>query len=159
MKVRRNTPDLLIVEDTPWLFGLMITGFILVFCGIGLGLMFSGEWIGLLFFFFGGGMGLVAFWAFVRSVQVVFHRPGGWIEIRRANVFRKHKSRYDLAGVQSAHVETTHSDKGTLYRVALIIESGGVSGSKPLTLAYSNIGDPKGVAATINTWLDRPLPG
>ena len=159
MKIRRNTPDLLIVEDTPWLFGLMIIGFILVFCGVGLSLVLSGEWMGFMFFFLGGGLGLAAFWAFVRRVQVVFHRPGAWVEIRRANVFRKMATRYDLAGVHRALVETTHSDGSTLHRIALEVEKGGVSGRKPLTLAYSNIGDPHGVAKTINSWLDRPEPG
>lgn len=153
MKVHRNTPDLLIVEDRPWLFGLMLAGFILVFCGIGLSLLFSGDWMGLIFFFAGGGLGLAAFWAFVRRVQVVFHRPGGWIEIRRANMFRRMTTRYDLAGVHRALVESTRSDGGTLYRVALVIKTGGISGTKPLTLAYSNTGDPQGVAGAINAWL------
>lgn len=153
MKVRRNTPDLLIVEDRPWLFALMITGFTLLFCGIGLVLMMDGEWTGLVFFCAGGGLGLGAFWAFVRRVQVVFHRPEGWIEIRRANIFRKLRSRYDLSGVHRAFLESTQGDNGTLYRVVLLIESGGVQGTKPLTLAYSNVGDHRGVAAAINAWL------
>lgn len=154
MKVRRNTPDLLIVEDTPWLFGLMITGFILVFCTVGIVMMLDGQWMGLVFFFLGGGLGLVGFWAFVRRVQMVFHRPEGWIEIRRANVFRKLTTRYDLSGVHRAFVESTTGDNSTLYRVTLTIENGGIRGTKPLTMAYSNVGDHRGVARTINAWLD-----
>ena len=153
MKIRSDTPDLLIVEDRPWILGLMIILFILAFCAAGLFMILDGEWMGLPFLVIGGGIGLVAFWAFVRRVQVVFYRPGGWAEIRRANVFRRRATRFDLEGVHHALVETSHSDGDELYRLALFVEKGGVSGTKPLTLAYSNIGDPHSVAAAINAWL------
>ena len=153
MKLRHNTPDLLIVEDRPWLFGVMIILFILIFCGAGLMMVAEGEWMGFVFAIVGGGLGLVAFWGFVRRVQVVFHRPEGWIEIRRANLFRRLKNRYELAGVKRAIVETRRSDNADLHRVALIIEAGGVTGTKPLTEAYSNFGNHRQVADTINSWL------
>ena len=159
MKIRRNSPDLLIVEDRPWLIGILIILFILVFVGAGLFLVIDGEWLGLPFALIGGGLGLGAFWAFVRRVQVVFHRPEGWIEIRRANVFRRLKNRYDLDGVERAVVQTSRSDNSDVYRVALIIEAGGVTGTKPLTLAYSNIGDHRGIADTINAWLAEAKTG
>jgi hypothetical protein len=153
MKIRRNSPDLLIVEDRPWLLGLMIILFILIFCGAGLTMLLSGEWLGLLFFLAGGGLGFGAFWAFVRRVQVVFYRPEGWVEIRRANIMRRLATRFDLAGVHRALVETSTSDGKNLHRVALFVEKGGVTGTKPLTLAYSNVGDHHGVASAINAWL------
>ncbi|MEZ5721895.1 MAG: hypothetical protein R3D59_09655 [Paracoccaceae bacterium] len=87
MKILTDTPDLLIVEDRPVVLALALIGFILMFVGAGLAMILAGEWWGILFALGGGGMGFVAFWAFVRRVQVVFHRPDGYVELRRRNRF------------------------------------------------------------------------
>ena len=153
MKIKTDTPDLLIVEDTPWLFAIMVTIMTLVFIGIGMGLVFSGEWMGLFFAVIGGGLGLLFFFLIVRRVQVVFYRPEGWVEIRRANVLRRATVRHQLDEVSRAIVQRTSGDSGDLHRVTLEIDHGESAGQHPLTIAYSNTGDHHGVARAINDWL------
>ncbi|MDQ2090690.1 hypothetical protein [Marimonas arenosa] len=153
MKVKKNTDHTLIAEDNPWLFGFMIIGFILVFSGVGVFLIADGEWMGLGFLAGGLLLAPIFFVIFVRRVQLVFYRPEGWAEIRRKNVFRQTATRYDLSEIRRAVVQTTSGDSGTLYRVALVVEKGGVEGDIPLTQAYSNVGDHRGVAQAINAWL------
>lgn len=153
MKVRKNTDHTLIVEDTPWLFAIMIVLFILVFTGVGLGLILNGEWMGLAFVGFGIFIAPIFLYVFVRRVQVVFYRPEGWVEIRRANLLRTAKSRYDLDEVKGAILESSRSDDTATYRVTLIMEVGGVRGQIPITVAYSNVGKHQDVTDAINTWL------
>lgn len=154
MKITRDTPDQLIVEDRPWLFALMIIVFTLIFLAAGLMIMAAGDLMGLFFALVGGGMGLLAFWAFVRRVQVVFHRPDGYVELRRKSIFRQTRVRHDLSEVSQAIVQqTSGGDSGTLLRVSLVIPSGQSAGTHPLTNAYSNIGNHRGICRRINEWL------
>jgi hypothetical protein len=153
MKVTTDTAEMLIIDDRPVILGLALIAFILVFVGIGLGLLLSGEWSGLLFALIGGGLGFLALWAFVRRVQVVFLRPDGWVELRRKNLFGGSRLRLALDEIDGAVIEeSSSSDGGATYRVALVAH-GESAGHHPLTLAYSNVGHPHEVAAKINAWL------
>ncbi|MCB1331195.1 MAG: hypothetical protein KDK28_17865 [Maritimibacter sp.] len=154
MKIVTDTPDLLIVEDRPVLLALGLIGFILAFVAAGLAMVLAGEWWGLLFAIFGGGMGFIAFWAFVRRVQVVFHRPEGYVELRRRNLFGGTRVRHALAEIDRAVIEESQgSDSGTTYRVALVIPAGQSAGRHPVTLAYSSGRAQHRAAEAINAWL------
>lgn len=155
MKIVTDTPDLLIVEDRPVLLALGLIVFILAFVAAGLTIVLAGEWWGALFALFGGGMGLVAFWAFVRRVQVVFHRPEGYVELRRRNLFGGTRVRHRLDEIDRAVIEESHSsDSGTTYRVTLVIEHGQSAGRHPVTLAYSSGRAHHRAAEAINAWLE-----
>lgn len=154
MKILSDTPDLLIVEDRPVLLALALIGFILAFVAAGLGIVLAGEWWGLLLALGGGGMGLVAFWAFVRRVQVVFHRPEAYVELRRRNLFGGSRVRHALAEIDRAEIEESHSsDSGTTYRIVLVIPSGQSAGRHPVTLAFSSGRGHHRAAKAINAWL------
>jgi len=155
MKITTDTPDLLIVENRPVLLALGLTLFILVFVAIGVGLAMAGEWWGILFALGGGGIGFLAFWGFVRRVQVVFHRPEAYVEFRRRNLFGGSKVRHGLAEIDRAEVEESHSsESGPTYRVVLVAQRGQSAGRHPLTLAYSSGSSHHRVAEAINGWLD-----
>lgn len=155
MKVTTNTPDLLIVDDKPLLLGLMLIVFILVFVGAAAMIVMSGEPWGILFGLIGGGMGFAAFAVFVRRVQVVFHRPEGYVELRRRNIFGGSRVRHGLDEIARAELEESRSDNGgLLWRVALVIDEGPSVGRHPVTLAYTNGRGHQRVAEAINRWLD-----
>lgn len=155
MKVITNTPDLLVVEDRPVLIALLLIGFILVFLAVGLGLLLAGEWLGLVFALGGGGAGFLAFWGFVRRVQVVFHRPGAYVEFRRRNIFRGARVRHALGEINRAEVEENRSSDGATYRVVLVVPEGQSAGRHPVTLAYSSGRSHARAAEAINTWLEQ----
>lgn len=156
MKVVTDTPDLLIVEERPVLLGIALGLFILIFVGIGLVMLSQGEiWGGLAFACIGGGLGFGAFWAFVRRVQVVFHRPEAYVEFRRRNLFGGSRTRHRLDEIDRAELEESRSSEGNmLWRVALVIERGQSVGHHPITLAYSNGSGHRTTAEAINRWLD-----
>ncbi len=155
MKVTTDTTDLLIVENRPVLLAIALTLFILVFVAVGLTVTMAGEWWGILFALFGGGIGFAAFWAFVRRVQVVFHRPEAYVEFRRRTLFGGSRVRHGLAEIDRAEIEESRSsDSGPTYRVVLVIDRGQSVGRHPVTLAYSSGSSHTRVAAAINAWLE-----
>ena len=159
MKISTDTPDLLIIEDRPILLGLGLIVFILIFVGIGVGLMLAGEGLGILFALIGGGLGFLAFWAFVPRVQLVFHRPEGWVEFRRKNLFGGSRERIGLAEISRAEIETSNgSEGGATYRVVLVVDRGQNVGRHPVTLAYSSGASHHMIEAKINQWLGKTAP-
>lgn len=155
MKITSDTPDLLVIDDRPLFIGIALGVFILIFVGIGLAMLLDGLWAGLIFIIVGGGLGLGAFWAFVRRVQVVFHRPEAWVEFRRRNLFGGSRVRHRLDEIDRAEIEETTSSEGNvLARVVLVIERGQSVGRHPITLAYSSGSAHLHIAEAINRWLD-----
>ena len=155
MKITHHTDTLLIVEDRPMLIGILIIMFVLIFVGVGLSMVLSGEWAGLFFIFGGGSMGLLSFWAFVRRAQAVFSVDQNSVDLRERTIFRYKSVRHSLKEISRAIVEVSHSgDNGPTRRLALQIDAGQSAGTHPVTLAYSNYGKHHAVADTINAWLD-----
>lgn len=156
MKVTRNTPDQLIVDDTPWIIGILMALFILLFSGAGLAILASGEWAGLLFIVVGGGVGLVCFAVFVVRVQVIFDRPTNALVMRRRSVFSYSEVRHDLSDLQGVVLEqTTGSKGGTLYRPTLVLDRGMSKGRHPIVQAYTNFRGPHLVHDAVKAWLGR----
>lgn len=160
MKVTRNSPNQLILSDTPWFIGITLVFFILAFVGAGLFMVSEGgEGIlfGIFFALFGGGMGLGAFCAFVRRVQVILDRNKDKIMIRRQSVFGYDTVEHLLANLSHAEIESTasRSNKGTStrYRPVLILDKGMSEGRHPIVEAFSNGRGAHRLVDAVNDWL------
>jgi len=154
MKVTRNTPQQLIIANSPWLIGLLLTGFILIFVAVGLFLLSEGVWAGLVFAVFGGGIGFGAFAAFVRRVQLILDRPSDTITLRARSLFGYSEVQHKLSSLSRADLESTTSSKGTtLYRPTLILDQGMSAGAHPIIQAFTNTSGPGRVVDAINNWL------
>lgn len=159
MKVVRNTPDQLIVSDTPWVIGMMLILFILAFGGAGLLVMTKSFWPGLLWVTVGPGMGIFAFVVFVRRVQVLLDRASNRIVIRRQSVFRYQSVEHPLDELETAVLETTarrskrtgsHSE---LTRPVLVFARGMSAGRHSVVEAYSSGRGSRLLVDAINGWL------
>jgi hypothetical protein len=159
MKVTRDTPDQLVISNSPWLIGLMLIIFILIFVGVGLFVMTTEEfWIGLLFAGFGGGIGFGAFVAFVRRVQLILDRSTNSVTLRARSLLGFSEVRYSLSDLARAELDTTTGSKGgTLYRPVLVLTGGMSAGTHPILNAYTNGTSPHAMVAAINTWLETSL--
>lgn len=154
MKVTRNIPQQLIVADTPWLIGIMLTVFILMFVGAGLALVISGEWLGLLFGAMGGGLGMTAFAIFVRRTMAILDRGTAKVTLRERSLFGFREEHHDLTKVRGAVVESSVNSNGqTTYRPTLVLRSGDSETRLPLIEVYSNGRGPDRVVTAINGWL------
>ena len=157
MRVARNTATSLILDETPWLVGLGIVFGWLVFFGIGMFVLFAGILAGLIFIAFSFVFG-IAFYLFVRRVQIVFQRNENWVEIRRQSLNGYEKIRYDLDEIEKAIVEASTDDQQrVLSRTTLVIPHGQSAGLHPLTDHYSNGSGAEKTANTINHWLGGAL--
>ena len=163
MKVTRNTPEYLILADTPWFLGIALILFTLVFVGPGLLIMSAGGeniWFGLLFAGIGGGLGVAAFCVFVRRVQVILDRPNNRIVIRKQSVFGYQAVEHELSHLSHAETERTTSSHARregrlryLYRPVLVLDQGMSSGHHPITETYSSGGGAELLVTAVNDWL------
>ncbi|SFR59006.1 hypothetical protein [Litoreibacter janthinus] len=152
MKVTRNIPEQLVIENRPWVISLALVAGGLLFIGIGLSIFLSGELMGLVFM----GLGLIPFgmlFAFARRTQVLFLGPEGKVIIRRRSLLGGSTIEHRIDEVSEAIVQSSTGDKGTTYRVALSFPHGQSAGIHPLTLVYDNFSDHRGMANIINSWL------
>ncbi|MEX0284298.1 MAG: hypothetical protein AB3N23_06775 [Paracoccaceae bacterium] len=157
MKVTRNTPDQLILSNNPWVLGVILIVFILVFVGVGLTVFLQGDWFGLLFIIMGGGIGAATFCGLVRRVQVILNRPAGTITIQRRSVFGYTRDDHDLSRLQRADVEssTTRTDRGTstVHRAVLVMGDGTDTTPVPIVKAYYGGPGAQELADAVNDWL------
>lgn len=163
MKVTRNTPDQLIVSDTPWFIGIMLTLFIFVFVGAGLMVMTEVPVFGFIWMSFGAGMGIAAFAVFVRRVQIILDRPSNSVMIRRQSIFRYQSVKHQLDELGQAELETATSrdrDSGshaTMTRPVLVFTSGMSAGRHPMVEAYSTGQGSRIIVEAINAWHEALL--
>lgn len=156
MKVLRDTPDQLILDETPWFWGIMLTLFTLVFVGVGMLVLPRTLAGGLAFIIFGGGLGLVAMVVFVHRVQVILDRVAGTLTLRRKSLLRQSEVVHALDHLHGAEIEETRSDNNqTLSRPVLILDGGMSAGRHPVVSAYSSGTMAQRMADSINTWLEQ----
>lgn len=159
MKITRNTPEQLIIENNPILMAVMITLMALIFFTVGLFVVTSEIVVGLVFMavglFIGIGMNMV----FVRRTQVILDATQGSVEIRRRSWFGFRKSNWDLAHLDGATLQSTRikgsgAGPGTLsHRAALVIDGGVNPGEHPITIVYNaNSTRAERIVEAINSW-------
>jgi hypothetical protein len=156
IKVTRDTPDQLIVADTPWLLSSALIFFIMVFMAPALLLMFDGVWQGAIFALAGGGLGLIAFAVFVRRTQLILDIPSDSVTLRWRTLFGFNEVRHTLSNLARAELETTQSSKGSaLCRPVLILSQGMSAGPHPIIPSYTNTKRPRRLVDAVNSWLTK----
>ncbi len=160
MKIKRNTPDVFVAEEIPWLIAIMLVLFIFCFVAPGLGIAFDGVWQGLLFALAGGGMGFAALCVFVERLQVILDRRSGQITLRRRTILKYEQRLLPLDALIRADVQSTTSRKNgrrrELTRPAIVLSENGNEAVYPITQVYSNGASSERLVREINKWLDQP---
>ena len=154
MKVTRNLPQQLIVEDRPWLVSLLLVGIALVFAGAALATLSSGEPIIAFFLGLGAFMGVLALFLFTRRVQIIFDRPSDSVTIRRRSMRGTTEVKHKLSNLGEAVVETMSGDGADTYRVSLVLTDGMSAGRHPVTGYYVSGKSAPRLAQEINAWLN-----
>lgn len=148
MKITRNTPDVLIVEERPWLLGVAIIGFVLFFTGTGMAILAEGHWSGLVGLAVGIGIGGFLFLLLVRRSQLVLDRARGVGALRVRWALGQERTRLALDGLR-AEVERHASADGETFRVVLVQGAA----RYPLSLVFTDRPGHARLAAAINAWL------
>ncbi len=155
MRIVEETPDRLVLEERPWLLGIILTISILVFCALAFGLAGTSLWLGL-GFAVATAVFALAFIAFVRRVIAIFDRPARAVVLRTASLLGQREQTIVLTDITCAEVETSRSTSssggklsGVTHRTVLRTSGGPV----PMTEVFSSGSGAARNAAIINRWL------
>jgi hypothetical protein len=158
MKIKLTTPDQMILDETPWFLGILLSAYILGAMGLGLTALMTEPLKGVLVFVLGGGVGIGCFALFIRRTQVILDRSSNGITIREKSLFGYSVTEHKLSELSHAVVEqhSTSDEEGHSSRVSLILSSGMSEGVHPLTNSFSSSERPvKRLCRAINEWLDQ----
>ena len=160
MKVIRDTPDQLIVENNPIWLAVFVTVFGLVFLGIGLAVVSTEMALGLMFITAGLGIAIGFNMIFVRRTQLILDTARNLVELRRRGWLGYSSRTWELRYLERAVVETSRSGDTDTHRAALVISDGIDAGTHPVTWVYSSGRGAERAMNAVNGWLDshRPNP-
>ncbi len=162
MKIKTNTPDLLIAGEIPWFMAIMLLLFTLTFAAIGL-LTLTQHWAGLIFLFVGGGLGVGAMAVFVERLQRILDARAKTLKVRSRTMFRYSETVLSVKDVLRAETETGQSNSRnginspqSLSRTVFIIRDGSDTDQTtilPLTSVMSTGNGAATVTHAVNEWL------
>ncbi len=155
MKVTRNTPDQLVLDHVPWVFGGLLTLFTITFAGIGIAMLFGGDPMGVMFLVMGGGLGIACLAVFVERLQVILNRTTGRLRMRRRTIFGYEEDVHELTALRGAIVESSYSKNGgDTFRPALVIDTPRGPEPRPVSQIFSSGRGARRAVDQINAWLD-----
>jgi len=148
-----HTPDLLIIDNTPWLFGIILMAAVFGAIVSGLFLLVTGDGITALWH-----VPLVAFlmifvWAFVRRNQLLLDARARTVTHRRRTIFSHTEVIHDLSHLAETFVEESRGKNGPTYRMTLRLGAGMDRGDHPFTMAYTSGPGARRASNAVNDWL------
>lgn len=153
MKVKRETPDELILESQPWFMGILFIVLILGFVGVGLNMILTdGDWNGLFLIGAGLGTGGLLFALMVERTQIWADRNAGTLVYRRQSVFRRTEDSIPLSSIVGAEVQSRAPRNGSVSRMTIVVKDGGTDRVGIGTVWISG-GGPGRAARALNRWL------
>ena len=160
MHILESSPRRLILEDRPWVLGIVLMLAILLPLFLALVTWRESLWLAFAMVLMAARFGM-AFVIFVRRVIVIFDRDADAVLIRTVSLFGRSDATHALSRVSRASVETSinrstssggrTSTTSRTHRTVLHIAEKIV----PLTQVYSGGDGADRMAAAINDWLRR----
>lgn len=150
MKVTHDSPQMLVIEDVPWLLATALSAAALLPVGIGLAMLMRGEWTGLLVGTGGFAFGALFLAVFVRRTRLILDLAQGMAELKRRSVLGTKVWTWTLAEIEGARIEESSSDGSTTCRPVLMLRGGG---REPVTPVYTSGRAPARMVEAINSWL------
>ena len=152
MKVIHRTEDLLMVEDRPWLIGIMMIVMALIFAVGGMALLASGEVFGgAMMLLIGVGVPVLIGALMVQRVRLTFDRPAGTVTRTRRSVLGLSQTVHRLDRLDRARVGVSIDSDGTSYRMELDLRD--PPEMLPFTTYHTSGRRPEAMAQAINDWL------
>ncbi|MBL9052850.1 MAG: hypothetical protein JNN02_03880 [Tabrizicola sp.] len=152
MKVIQDTETILILEDRPWLIGVLVIVMALMFLYGGMTVIASGElFTGLMLTLLGTGVPLLIGALMVRRVRLTFERDAGKVTRTSRSVFGLTQASYPLDRVAEARVGVKSDSDGTTYRTELRLRD--PDQTVPFTTYYTSGSRPGQMAEAVNDWL------
>ena len=154
MKIVRNTPELLILEERPILLTLLLLAFTLGLAWGAIGLWGEGERVVSVVMGLMSVVIAIVLATTFRRVRLFLDAATDTFSVRTADRHGTRTVSYPLHHLDKAMVETSNSgDGGPTHRVAYILRSGMDVGRHPVTSYFTGGTGPRTAADAINAWL------
>lgn len=154
MKVIHRSDQMLMIEDQPWLIGILMIVMVLVFAVGGVALLASGEVFGgLIMLLVGIGVPLLIGAVMVQRVRLTFDRSAGTVTRTRRSVLGLTQTTHRLDRVDRARVGARTDSDGSTYRMELDLRD--PSETVPFTTYHTSGRRPEEMAQAVNDWLGR----
>jgi hypothetical protein len=152
MKVILQSEPLLVLEDRPWLIGVLMIVMVLVFAFGGMALLASGEVFGgLMMILIGVGVPVLIGAVMVQRVRLTFDRSAGTVTRTRRSVLGLTQTVHKLDRLDRARVGVSTDSDGSTYRMELDLQ--GPHEVLPFTTYFTSGSRPEAMAQAVNDWL------
>jgi hypothetical protein len=152
MKVLHQSDTILMLEDRPWLIGILMIAMALVFAFGAMALIGSGEILGGVFVgLIGVGVPVLLGALFVQRVRLTLDRQSGLVTRTRRSVLGLTQATYPLHRLKGAQVDASTDSDGTTYRMELRLVD--PPETVPFTTYYTSGKRPQKVADAVEAWL------
>ena len=152
MKVLHQTDTQLIIEDRPWLLGILMIVMAIAFLGGAIIFFSQGEMLGgAIMGGVGVGVPLLIAVIMVQRVRLTFDRGTGLLTKTRKSVFGLTQTSYALHRITRAVVGVSYGDDGNTYRLELSLSD--PVETVPFTTYHTSGGKPEQLCDAVNTWL------
>ena len=156
MKVTRTTPTLLIVENTPWLFALLISIMALIAVTVGIIALTTGSIIGGIVVLSVSALIFPVFLYFiVQRVQIILNTTQNTMTIRKRTLLGYTNVTHDLHDLSHAELDTNYDDDdGSQTHCPIFVLNGGMSAGKhKMTATHQSGHGPGQIVDGVNEWL------
>jgi hypothetical protein len=152
MKVIHRTDQHLMIEDRPWLIGVLMIVMALVFAFGGMALLASGEVFGgMMMLVIGVGVPVLIGALMVQRVRLTFDRSTGTVTRTRRSVAGLTQTVHRLDRVDRARVGVSTDSDGSTYRMELDLRD--PPETLPFTSYHTSGRRPEEMAQAVNDWL------
>lgn len=154
MKVIQRTEQILMIEDQPWLIGVLMIIMALTFAFGGMAILASGELFGgLMMLLIGVGVPVLIGALMVQRVRLTFDRSAGTVTRTRRSVLGLTQTTHPLDRLDRARVGVSTDSDGTTYRMELDLRD--PQEMLPFTTYHTSGRRPEAMAQEVNDWLGK----
>ena len=152
MKVIHRSDTMLVLEDQPWLIGILMIGMVLIFAFGGMVLLASDETFGgLMMLLIGTGVPVLIGALMVQRVRLTLDRSAGTVTRTRRSVLGLTQTTQALDRLDRARVAVSSDSDGSTYRMELDFRD--PAGRVPFTTYHTSGTRPEAMAQAVNDWL------
>ena len=152
MKVIHRSDTMLVLEDRPWLIGILMIGMVLIFAFGGMALLASGETFGgLMMLLIGTGVPVLIGALMVQRVRLTLDRSARTVTRTRRSVLGLTQTTQALERLERARVAVSTDSDGSTCRMELDFRD--PSEMVPFTTYHTSGTRPEAMAQAVNDWL------
>lgn len=152
MKVIHRTDTLLMIEDQPWLIGILMIVMALIFAFGGMAMLISGEAFGgLMMLLIGVGVPVLIGALMVQRVRLTFDRAAGTLTRTRRSALGLTQTTHRLDRLERARVGVNSDSDGMTYRMEFDLRD--PPETVPFTTYYTSGRRPEEMARAVNDWI------